>query len=178
MWADSPFFVFAAQRFIIFFSFAKEAKQSMSCVNNVSLKGRLTRDPDVRYTQGEQTMAIARFTLAVDRRRRSQSDQQQADFVSCVAFGKQGEFIEKYFKKGSSLDLQGHIQTGSYTKQDGTKVYTTDVVIDDCTFGESKRSSEGSQQVPASGAAASTAQDNVDAWVHIPEGIDEELPFN
>ena len=110
----------------------------MSCVNNVSLKGRLTRDPDVRYTQGEQTMAIARFTLAVDRRRRSQSDQQQADFVSCVAFGKQGEFIEKYFKKGSSLD----------------------------------------QQVPASGTAASTAQDDVDAWVHIPEGIDEELPFN
>ena len=148
-------------------------------MNKVILMGRLTRDPDIRYTQGENSMCVARYTLAVDRRgSRSNAEGNNADFISCVAFGKSAEFAEKYFHKGIKLVVSGRIQTGSYTKQDGTKVYTTDVVVDDCTFGESKRSSEGSQQAPASGPATSAAQEDVDAWVHIPEGIDEELPFN
>ena len=104
-------------------------------MNRVVLMGRLTRDPDVRYSQGDQPMAIARYTLAVDRRRgRSNDGENSADFISCVAFGKAGEFAEKYFHKGTKIAVSGRIQTGSYVNKDGVKVYTTDVVVDDQEF--------------------------------------------
>lgn len=142
----------------------------MSCVNRVVLKGRLTKDPDIRYTQGEQSTAIARFTVAVDRRRRTQNGD-TADFISCVAFGKSAEFLEKYFRKGMAIDLEGHIQTGHFNKQDGSTVYTTDVVVDDCTFGESKKSSNAaSPDVPVDVT-------DEDGFMAIPE-VNEELPFN
>ena len=111
-------------------------------MNKVILCGRLTRDPEVRYSQGENSMAIARYTLAVDRRvnRSNQQDGQTADFIGIVAFGKSGEFAEKYLKKGTKVIVTGRIQTGSYTNKDGVKVYTTDVVAEDQEFAESKNS--------------------------------------
>ena len=166
-------------------------------MNRVVLMGRLTRDPDVRYAQGDQSMAIARYTIAVDRRRgRSNQggDQQTADFISCVAFGKAGEFAEKYLHKGTKICVSGHIQTGSYTRQDGTKAYTTDVVIEEQEFAESKADSgraamddqmaaqysgQGSQQAAGrTGQQGSWEQSAMDGFLNIPEGIDEELPFN
>lgn len=109
-------------------------------MNKVILMGRLTREPDVRYTQGGNTMCIARYTLAVDRRfSRNSSDGNNADFISCVAFGKSGEFAEKYLHKGTKVAVTGRLQTGSYTNRDGVKVYTTDVIIEDQEFAESKR---------------------------------------
>lgn len=163
-------------------------------MNNVILMGRLTRDPEVKYTTGENAMAVARYTLAVDRRRGSKDQQGQADFISCVAFGKGGEFAEKYLHKGTKLLVRGHIQTGSYTKQDGTKVYTTDVVVDESEFAES-RNANGSQPAaapaqtgfaqqtyasptPAPAPAAATVDPALDGFMNIPDGIDEELPFN
>lgn len=109
-------------------------------MNKVILMGRLTRDPEVRYSQGENALAIARYTLAVDRRnfRNNSNDEQTADFINCVAFGKSGEFAEKYFHKGTKLVVSGRIQTGSYTNKDGVKVYTTEVVVEDQEFAESK----------------------------------------
>ena len=111
-------------------------------MNNVTLMGRLTRDPEVRTGQGENSTCIARYTLAVDRRVRA-GQEKQADFISCVAFGKSGEFAEKYLRKGTKIVLTGHIQTGSYTNKDGAKVYTTDVVVDNQEFAESKRPADG-----------------------------------
>jgi len=153
-------------------------------MNKVILMGRLTRDPDVRYTQGENPMAIARYTLAVDRRfsRRGQGDdgQQTADFIGCVAFGKSGEFAEKYLHKGTKLCVTGRIQTGSYTNKDGVKVYTTDVVVEDQEFAESKNSA-GQSSYNGSGSADSASERPVaaaDGFMNIPDGIDEELPFN
>lgn len=134
-------------------------------MNKAVLMGRLTKDPDVRYTQGENSMVVVRFTLAVDRRKRS-NDGQNADFISCVAFGKTGEFAEKYLRKGTKICVDGHIQTGSYTNRDGQKVYTTDVVIDNCEFAESKNAGQAKPVADASG------------FMDIPEGIDESLPFN
>lgn len=113
-------------------------------MNKVILMGRLTRDPEVRYSQGEQAMAVARYTLAVDRRFRRDGDQQTADFINCVAFGRSGEFAEKYFHKGIKIAVTGRIQTGSYTNKDGQKVYTTDVVVEDQEFAESKAAGEQS----------------------------------
>lgn len=107
-------------------------------MNNVVLSGRLTKDPEVRYSSGEEPMAIARFTLAVDRRKKE--GEQSADFISCVAFKKQGEFVEKYCKQGTKIILAGHIQTGSYTNKQGVKVYTTEVIVDALEFAESKKS--------------------------------------
>ena len=107
-------------------------------MNKVILMGRLTRDPEVRYSQGEQATAVARYTLAVDRRFRRDADQQTADFIGCVAFGKLGEFAERYLRKGTKVVVSGRIQTGSYTNRDGQKVYTTDVVVEECEFAESK----------------------------------------
>lgn len=163
-------------------------------MNRVVLMGRLTRDPDVRYTQGQEQMAIARYTLAVDRRRsRNNQDGQQADFISCVAFGKSGEWAEKWLHKGTKIVIAGHIQTGSYTRQqDGVKVYTTDVVVDDQEFAESKNNNsapESNQQNPdedlqrqwnaaAGGAIGYNDRSSEGGWVNIPDGIDEELPFN
>ncbi len=149
-------------------------------MNKVILMGRLTRDPEVRYSQGESSLAIARYTLAVDRRfNRNNQDGQTADFINCVAFGKAGEFAEKYLKKGTKMAVTGRIQTGSYTNKDGVKVYTTDVVAEDQEFAESKNSTAGNSfsydNAPSNEPAPSAAGDG---FMNIPDGIDEELPFN
>jgi single-strand DNA-binding protein len=146
-------------------------------MNKVVLMGRLTRDPEVRYSQGESSLAIARYTLAVDRRFKRQGETQEADFITCVAFGKAGEFAERYFKQGTKIAVTGRIQTGSYTNKDGQKVYTTEVVVEDQEFAESKNAggSEGGYQ-PSSRPEPSQAAG--DGFMNIPDGIDEELPFN
>lgn len=138
-------------------------------MNSVQLTGRLTRDPEVRYTDGG--LSIARFTLAVNRRFK-QENGPDADFIRCVAFGKTAEFIEKFFTQGRKMDLNGRIQTGSYTNQDGQKVYTTDVVVENAEFGESKAAQERRE----SNQNHEGMQD--DGFMNIPESIDEELPFN
>ena len=147
-------------------------------MNKVILMGRLTKDPEVRYSQGEQATAIARYTIAVDRRFKRDGDQQTADFINCVAFGKLGEFAERYLRKGIKIAITGRIQTGSYTKPDGTKVYTTDVVVEECEFAESKNASENhvGSFTPVDRPAPSSAAG--DGFMNIPDGIDEELPFN
>lgn len=139
-------------------------------MNKVILMGRLTRDPEVRYTQGDNAMAIARYSLAVDRRFKRDGET-DADFINCVAFGKSGEFAEKYLKKGTKIAVVGRIQTGSYTNKDGQKVYTTDVVVEEQEFAESKNSGFSDNNQSAS------ANKNTD-FMSIPDGIDEELPFN
>lgn len=150
-------------------------------MNKVILMGRLTRDPDVRYSNtstGEQ-MSIARYTLAVDRRfvRRNAGDNQQtADFIQCVAFSRQAEFAEKYLKQGTKIAITGRIQTGSYTNKEGQKVYTTEVVVDEQEFAESKSASENN----GGGYTASQAQPGeapTDGFMNIPEGIENDLPF-
>ena len=154
-------------------------------MNKVILMGRLTRDPEVRYSQGgENSLAIARYTLAVDRRFKRNGDDQTADFIGCVAFGRNAEFAEKYFRQGLKVVVTGRIQTGSYTNKDGQKVYTTDVVVEEQEFAESKATSDanagsfshagGFQQAPAPTPAA----DRHDGFMIIPDGIDEELPIN
>lgn len=143
-------------------------------MNKVILIGRLTRDPEVRYSQGEVSMAVARYTLAVDRRGRRDSDQQSADFISCVAFGKAGEWAEKWLRKGIKIAIIGRIQTGSYTNREGQKVYTTDVVIEEQEFAESKAASEGNGQ----GQQRQQEQSAGDGFMNIPDGVDDELPFN
>lgn len=147
-------------------------------MNKVILIGRLTRDPEVRYSQGEQATAIARYTLAVDRRFKRDGDQQTADFITCVAFGRQGEFVEKYLRKGTKMVVTGRIQTGSYTNKDGQKVYTTEVVVEEQEFAESKSASgdNGGGFAPADRPSPSVAAG--DGFMNIPDGIDEELPFN
>lgn len=142
-------------------------------MNKVTLMGRLTRDPEIRYSQGENSIAIARFTLAVDRRYKKQGEQ-EADFISCLAFGKSAEHAEKYYRQGLKIAVVGRIQTGSYTNKDGQKVYTTEVVIEESEFAESKKSDDGYQQ--SSRPAPSSAYG--DGFMNIPDGIDEELPFN
>lgn len=132
-------------------------------MNSVVLMGRLTRDPNVRYTAGPESMAVARYSLAVDRRGKDAG----ADFISCVAFGKRGEFAEKYLSKGMKICVSGHIQTGSYTKSDGSKAYTTDVVVDTHEFAESKKAYSAEEAPPESG----------DDFIDIPEGYQENLPF-
>lgn len=145
-------------------------------MNKVILMGRLTRDPEVRYSSGDKPLAIARYTLAVDRRK-SRDQEAQADFISCIAFGSNGEFAEKYFKKGTKIAVEGHIQTGSYTNKEGVKVYTTDVVIENQEFAESKASGQENRDA-ADQAAMQGHSDAGDGFMNIPEGIDEELPFN
>ncbi len=151
-------------------------------MNKAILMGRLTRDPDIRYSQNsEQPMAVARFTLAVDRRfRRDNNSDQTADFISCVAFGRTAEFIEKYVHQGTKLVAEGRIQTGSYTNKDGVKVYTTDVVVENCEFAESKAAAGGngdnSYQPSARPEPVSAAGDG---FMNIPDGVEDEgLPFN
>lgn len=140
-------------------------------MNKVILLGRLTRDPEVRYTQGDNSMCIARYTLAVDRRFKREG-QDSADFIPCIAFGKSGEFAEKYLKKGTKMAVTGRIQTGSYTNKDGVKVYTTDVVVEEQEFAESKNS----QNTQTS--TQNKQEDGLDGFMSIPAGIDEEeLPF-
>lgn len=137
-------------------------------MNSVQLVGRLTKDPEIKYTNAG--LSIARFSVAVDRRFKSEG-QPTADFPNCVAFGKTAEFIEKYFRKGSRIGLIGRIQTGSYQKEDGTKVYTTDVVAENVEFVESKQNSQENTQEPPKESVG-------DGFMDIPDGIDEELPFN
>lgn len=139
-------------------------------MNKVILMGRLTRDPEIRYSAGESSLAIARYTLAVDRRAGKGTDP-AADFIPCVAFGKKGEFVEKYFRQGTKIAVTGRIQTGSYTNRDGQKVYTTEVVIEDQEFAESKRDGAITHPQPA-------PADSGDGFMNIPEGMDEGLPFS
>lgn len=142
-------------------------------MNKVILMGRLTRDPDVRYTQGEEPMAIARFTLAVDRRGKRDGEA-SADFPSCVCFRRTAEFIEKYAHQGTKLVVVGRIQTGSYTNRDGQKVYTTDVVVEEAEFAESKAAADrNAQQTPPQ-----SPDTGADGFMNIPDGIEEELPFD
>ena len=148
-------------------------------MNKVILMGRLTRDPEVRFSQGAEPLAIARYTLAVDRRGRRDANggDQTADFIPCVAFGKAGEFAEKYFRQGIKIAVTGRIQTGSYTNKDGVKVYTTEVIVEEQEFAESKSSNDsnaGSYQPvdrPTPGSASA------DGFMSIPEGIENDLPF-
>lgn len=142
-------------------------------MNKVILMGRLTRDPDVRYTQGEEPMAIARFTLAVDRRGKRDGEA-SADFPSCVCFRRTAEFIEKYAHQGTKLVVVGRIQTGSYTNRDGQKVYTTDVVVEEAEFAESKAAADrNAQQTPPP-----SPDTGADGFMNIPDGIEEEFPFD
>ena len=138
-------------------------------MNKVILMGRLTREPDIRYSQNDSSMAIARYTLAVDRRYKKDGEQ-TADFISCVCFGKSAEFIEKYCHKGTKLVVEGRIQTGSYTNKDGQKVYTTDVFVEQQEFAESKG---------ASNASVDTAKPtDSDGFMEIPDDAPDEVPFN
>lgn len=139
-------------------------------MNSVQLVGRFTRDPEVRYSNGGSS--VARFTLAVDRKFK-QENGDNADFISCVAFGKTAEFIEKYFAKGQRIGLNGRIQTGSYTNQEGQKVYTTDVIAENIDFVESKGSGQknGNVEMKAPNVASG------DGFMSIPDGLEEELPF-
>ncbi|MCI6887311.1 MAG: single-stranded DNA-binding protein [Lachnospiraceae bacterium] len=164
-------------------------------MNRVILMGRLTRDPEVRYSQGERSMAIARSTLAVDRRgRRSQDGSEQtADFINIVAFDRAGEFAEKYFRQGMRVLVSGRIQTGSYTNKDGQRVYTTDIIVDDQEFADSKGAAgngggdnsgynnnynNGGYGYQQTSRPAPTSAIG-DGFMNIPDGVEDEgLPFN
>jgi single-strand DNA-binding protein len=171
-------------------------------MNKVILMGRLTRDPDIRYSQGESSTCVARYTLAVNRRFRREGDP-DADFINCVAFGRQGEFAEKYLKKGTKIVISGRIQTGSYINREGNKVYTTDIIVEEQDFAESKAAAsnnggggygQGSYQQqyggyqnqrPADAAPQPTMTSRPapneaanDGFMTIPEGIEDELPFS
>ena len=138
-------------------------------MNKVILMGRLTRDPEVRYSQGERMMAIARYTLAIDRRKTQQNSDPGADFINCVAFDRAGEFAEKYCCQGLRVLISGHLQTGSYTNKDGQKVYTTDVIVESQEFADGRRD--------GSGAGSRGSKD--DDFMNIPDGVEDEgLPFN
>lgn len=141
-------------------------------MNKVILMGRLTRDAEIRYSQGENSMAIARFSLAVDRRFRKDGEQ-SADFINCIAFGKAAEFYEKFGRKGTKFVIEGRIQTGSYTNKDGQRVYTTDVVVENTEFAESKSNNQSGNSSQNTSVPSSD-----DGFMNIPDGIDEELPFN
>lgn len=162
-------------------------------MNKAILMGRLTRDPDIRYTQGDNPMCIARYTLAVDRRfNRNNDDGNNADFIPCICFGKSAEFVEKYLRKGTKMAVTGRIQTGSYTNRDGVKVYTTEVVIEEQEFAESKNAQSAGNGTSSgntgadrreagsrsnSQQASAKTNDPMDGFMNIPDGIDEELPF-
>ena len=137
-------------------------------MNKVIEIGRLTKDPEIRYSQGANTTCVARYTLAVDRKFK-QEGQPTADFINCIAFGKLGEFAEKYLHKGVKIAVTGRIQIGSYTNKDGQKVYTTDVVVEEQEFCESKSQSNSQPQA---------APSNDNSWLNIPDGVEDSLPFN
>ena len=146
-------------------------------MNKVILMGRLTRDPEVRYSAGENSLAIARYTLAVDRRFKRDGEA-TADFISCVVFGKQAEFAEKYFRQGIRIVVSGRIQTGSYTNRDGVKVYTTEVVVEEQEFAESKAVSDSHVNRSASQPAApDMADSSAEGFMNFPDEIGGELPF-
>lgn len=147
-------------------------------MNKVILCGRLTRDPEVRYSSGENQTAIARYTLAVDRRFKRQGDEQTADFINCVVFGRGAEFAENYLHQGTKIIAEGRIQTGSYINKDGKRVYTTDVVVENQEFAESKAASNNSYKkengyAPYKPEPAQAA----DGFMNIPDAIEDELPF-
>lgn len=142
-------------------------------MNKVILCGRFTRDPEIRYSQSENSMAIARFTAAVDRRFK-RDNESSADFINCIAFGKTAEFIEKYCRKGIKMVIEGRWQTGSYTNKDGNKVYTNDCVVENIEFAEGKNAGEENQAKPQ--PKQRTVDD--DGFMSIPAGIEEGLPFN
>ena len=141
-------------------------------MNKVVLVGRLTRDPEVRYSQGDNATAVARYTLAVNRKFKKDGEP-TADFIPCVVFGRSAEFTEKYFRKGMQVAVSGRIQTGSYTNKDGNKAYTTDVVVEEQEFAESKAANQQNQQSAGSGSIPAS-----DGFMNIPDGMDEELPFS
>ena len=149
-------------------------------MNKVILMGRLTRDPDVRYTQAggtQESMCVARYTIAVDRRG-ARDGQQAADFIPCVVFGKNGEFAEKYLNKGTKIVIAGRIQTGSYTNREGRKIYTTDVVVEEQEFAESKRAAEQRQEGNEKAAGKEGYTDDGDGFMNIPDGAYDDFPFN
>ena len=148
-------------------------------MNKVILVGRLTRDPEVRYSSGENNMAIARYTLAVDRRgrRNNNNDEQTADFIDCVAFYKPAEFAEKYFKKGMKVGVSGRLQNNNFTNKDGQKVYRMEVVVDDQELVESKNASSGEQSGFTPAPSSEPQAEVGDGFMNIPDGIEEELPF-
>ena len=141
-------------------------------MNKTVLMGRLTADPQVRYSQGDNATAVARYTLAVNRKFKKDGEP-TADFIPCVVFGRSAEFTEKYFRKGMQVAVSGRIQTGSHTNKDGNKVYTTDVVVEEQEFAESKAANQQNQQSAGSGSIPAS-----DGFMSIPDGMDEELPFN
>ena len=143
-------------------------------MNKVILMGRLTRDPEVRYGAGENSTAVARYTIAVDRRFK-RNGEQNADFIGCVAFGRNAEFAEKYLRQGTKIVLTGRIQTGSYTNRDGQKVYTTDIVVEEQEFAESKSAAGNGDQ--GNYIRPSSSASDVDGFMNIPDGIDDRLPF-
>ena len=143
-------------------------------MNKVILVGRLTRDPEVRYSQGENPLAVARYTLAVDKQFKKQGEQ-TADFISCTAIGKNGEFAAKHLKQGMKILVEGRWTTGTYTNKDGVKVYTNECTVERHEFVESKGSSETGYQATSRPAPS---QATGDGFMDIPDGIDEELPFN
>ena len=152
-------------------------------MNKVILMGRLTRDPEIRYSHGENSSAVARYTLAVDRRFKRQGDTDTADFISCVSFGKTAEFAERYLKQGTKVGAVGRIQTGSYVNRDGNKVYTTDVVVEELEFAESKNAAAHNTSMPGDYQQAPqmdrpAPSEAADGFMNIPDGIDEELPFS
>lgn len=147
-------------------------------MNKVILMGRLTRDPEMHYTQGENPKAVGRYTIAVDRRFKREGEQ-TADFINCVAFGKAAEIAEKYFRQGMKIAVTGSIQTGSYTNKDGVKVYTTDIVVEDQEFAESKGNNAGQTNKPQQAQPSPQPRNNSgDGYMNIPDGIEDELPFS
>ena len=152
-------------------------------MNKVILMGRLTRDPEVRYSQGENGSAVARFSLAVDRRFKRAGDA-EADFFNCTAFGRQAEFVERYLKRGTKMVVTGRIQNDNYTNRDGQKVYSVQIIVEELEFAESKASSDSyaashprTEAAPAPSMPSPSAA-SADGFMNIPDGIDEELPFN
>lgn len=139
-------------------------------MNKVILMGRLTADPEVKYTAGDNPTAVAKYQLAVNRNY-AREGQPNADFIRCVTFGRNAEFTEKYMHKGTKIVIAGRIQTGSYTNQEGQKVYTTDIVVEEQEFAESKKANQQSGSRPQ-------PSNSDDGFMNIPDGIDEELPFN
>ena len=140
-------------------------------MNKIILLGRLTRNPEVRYSSGENSVAISRFTLAVNRKYVKENDEVKADFFNCTAFGKQGEFVEKYLKQGTKVALSGRVQNDNYTNREGQKVYSVQIIVEEIEFAESKGSSESTQ-------AAGPGQADNNGFMNIPTGLEEELPFN
>jgi single-strand DNA-binding protein len=147
-------------------------------MNKVILMGRLTRDPEIRYANNENNTCIANYMLAVDRKFKRQGDEQTADFIRCVAMGRGGEFAEKYLHQGIKIVVTGRIQTGSYTNKDGQRIYTTDVVVEEQEFAESKAASaQNGNQNASAPTRPNVAQNDSDGFMNIPDAIEEELPF-